>query len=135
MRVIRLMPVLALLLVACSDERASFMANGQQSLTAIVRQQWLWTTPRLYVVVRGEPTCQREYFLQEMPDRSGPFEIYAWEATTYALVAGQQKYLFDVGNCEITRYKDIPDLKPQDRLGQFSWTSERFDFLTASAAR
>lgn len=128
MRVLRFIPVLAVLLVGCSDDRASFMANDQQSLTAIVRQEWFWSEPDLIVVVRGEPNCQREYFLQQLVDKKAVFDVYAYEGSAYALLAVGQKYVFDLSNCEMTRYRDIPDLQQKDKLGQFSWDKDEFDF-------
>lgn len=128
MRAFRLLPLLAVLLAACSDERASFMANDQQSLTAIVRQEWFWSAPELFVVVRGEPNCQKEYFVQQLSEQKPPLEVYAYEGSSHALLAAGQKYVFDLSNCEMTRYRDIPDLRRQDLLGTFAWQDGAFDF-------
>lgn len=128
MRALRLLPLLAVLLAGCSDERASFMANDMQSLTVIVRQDWFWSKPDLFVVVRGEPKCQQEYFVQQLGDEKPALEVYAYEGSSYALLAAGQKYVFDLSNCEMTRYRDIPDLRRQDLLGKFAWQDGDFDF-------
>lgn len=128
MRALRLLPLLAVLLAGCSDERASFMASDQRSLTAIVRQDWFWSKPDLFVVVRGEPNCQQEYFVQQLAKDKPALEVYAYEGSSYALLAAGQKYVFDLANCEMTRYRDIPDLRRQDLLGTFAWQDGDFDF-------
>lgn len=120
MRALRLLPLLALTLTACgTDERASFEANGLQSLTMIVLQQWPWSEIELNVVVRGEPICQRHYYLKKIPSKSPVAKVYAYEASRYALLVGEDKYMFDVANCEITLYRDIPGLKEEDKKGEF----------------
>lgn len=126
------MPLLVLLLAGCSDERASFEISNEQSLTVIVRQQWFWSKPELYIVVRGEPQCQREFFLRQLPQAQKPMSVYAYEATSYALLAYGEKYLFDVANCEVTRYRDIPDLQESDQRGRFVWRKDRFQFEVVS---
>lgn len=130
MRALRLLPLLALTLTACaSDERASFEANGLQSLTMIVMQQWPWSKIELNVVVRGEPICQRHYFLKNIDSKSPTAKVYAYEASRYALLIGEDKYMFDVANCEITLYRDIPDVKEEDKKGEFlRGTDGAFDF-------
>lgn len=132
MRALRLMPFLLVLLAGCSDQRASFMPNDQQSLTALVQQQWPWSRATLSVVVRSEPKCQRMFFLQELADRKVTLDVYRYDGSAYALLAAGQKYVFDVASCEITRYRDIPDLRDVDRLGQFNWKDDRFEFHEAA---
>lgn len=130
MRALRLLPLLALTLTACaSDERASFEANGLQSLTVIVMQQWPWSKIELNVVVRGEPLCQRHYFLKNLNSKDEKGDVYSYDGTRYALVMAGEKYVFDVANCEITQYRDVPDLKPEDKQGQFLRTPDgSFEF-------
>lgn len=125
MRALRLLPLLALTLTACaSDERASFEVNGLQSLTVIVMQQWPWSKIELSVVVRGEPQCQRHYFLKNLNSKDEKGDVFAYEGTRYVLAMAGEKYMFDVANCEITQYKTVPDLKPEDNQGQFLRTAE-----------
>lgn len=134
MRVIRLMPLLVLLLAGCSDDRASYEISNEQSLTAIVRQTTFWSDVELYVVVRSEPQCQREFFLQTLPERKKAFDVYWYEGASYAFLADGQKYLFDVEKCEVTRYRDIPDLVEGDKRGRFVWRKdEGFGFAPLAA--
>lgn len=119
MRALLLLPFCLMGLAACSDQRASYEVTESQSLTAISFRNLAWGPYQLEIVVRNEPKCQRRYPLHKIENRDTPVEVYAYEGSRYALLTGQAKYVFDFTDCEITQFKDIPDLRPQDRLGAF----------------
>ena len=117
----KLIPLIALLALAgCSDERVAYQPTQQQSITLEVAQDWPWSPYVVSVVLYTNPDCQRLYPLQNVPKDWKPFEVYAYQNDgSYALIVEGQKYLLDIPHCEVTHFKDIPDLKSSDKRGEF----------------
>lgn len=134
----KLLPLLALpLLVACSDERATFPIDGntQHALTVIRQQQTPWARKGDYVLVAMRmPECMRRHKM-ETAGLETPIEVFSPGNNAWILRQGRRMYVVETRSCEgFARLEGEPEGGFGQRVGTFRSVDGEFSFVPETPA-
>lgn len=99
---LKLLPFLLLpMLVACSDERASFqIATSDHALTLIREQQFFWSKTAVYTIVAARmPDCMRRHKMGPA-SRLAKVEVYSPGNDAWILKQGTRMFVVETRTCE-----------------------------------
>ncbi len=130
----KLLPCLLLpLLMACSDQRASFeIASRQHSLTLIRVQNFFWEKTAKYAIVAARmPDCQRRHEMGPGGAESR-VEIYAPGNDAWILKQGKRMFVVETRSCEgFAKLDGEPDGGLGPLQGTFQMRSGTLSFVAA----
>jgi hypothetical protein len=99
---LKLLPLLLLpLLVACSDERASFPIQGSDHALSLIRESgFFWEKmAKYYVVAARMPDCMRRHQMEPAALES-KVEVYSPGNDAWILKQGKRMYVVETRTCE-----------------------------------
>lgn len=99
---LRLLPFLLLpLLVACSDDRASFpISTSDHALTLIREQRFFWSKSAVYTIVAARmPDCMRRHKLGAA-GKLAKVEVYSPGNDAWILKQGARMFVVETRTCE-----------------------------------
>ena len=121
------------LLVACSDQRASFEIKGSANSLSLIRVTGMpWENTAKYSIVSARlPDCMRRHAMGKAPLNT-KVEVYSPGNDAWIVKLGRQMYVTETRTCE--GFAKL-DKAPDDGLGPLMGTFEmRDDTLVFSAA-
>lgn len=121
------------LLLACSDQRASFEIKGSANSLSLIRVTGMpWESTAKYSIVASRlPDCMRRHAMGEAP-LNAKVEIYSPGNDAWIVKLGRQMYVTETRTCE--GFAKL-DKAPDDGLGPLMGTFEmRDDTLLFTAA-
>lgn len=123
--------LLAPLLIACSDQRASFEIGGSQhSLTLIRVQNFFWERTARYAVVAARmPDCMRRHEVGP-GGADSKIEVYAPGNNAWILRQGKRMFVVETRTCEgFARLEGEPEGGFGPLQGAFQMRSGEFRFV------
>ena len=121
------------LLVACSDQRASFEIKGSANSLSLIRVTGMpWESTAKYSIVSARlPDCMRRHAMGEAP-LNAKVEIYSPGNDAWIIKLGRQMFVTETRTCE--GFAKL-DKAPDDGLGPLMGAFEmRNDTLVFTAA-
>ncbi len=121
------------LLVACSDQRASFeIASRQHSLTLIRVQNFFWEKTARYAVVAARmPDCMRRHEMGS-GGAEGKVEVYAPGNDAWILKQGKRMFVVETRSCEgFAKLDGEPEGGMGPLQGTFQMRSGTLTFVAA----
>lgn len=129
-----LLPFLFLpLLVACSDQRASFsIQTSDHALSLIREQRYFWEKTAIYTIVAARmPDCMRRHKIGSAP-LDARVEVYSPGNNAWILKLGNRMYVVETRSCEGFATLDAaPEGGMGPLVGTFQMRGESLEFLAA----
>ena len=126
------------LLLACSDQRASFEIGGssQHSLTLIRIQNFVWEKSASYSVVAARmPECMRRHDMGK-GGASTPVEVYAPGNDAWILKQGRRMQVVETRTCEgFARLEEPPAEGMGPLQGRFEMRNGSLSFVAAAQSQ
>lgn len=131
---LKLLPLLLLpVLVACSDQRATFQIQTSDHVLSMIREQrFFWEKTAIYTVVAARmPDCMRRHKMGPAP-LNAPVEVYSPGNNAWILKQGKRMFVVETRTCE--GFAPL-DAEPEDGMGPLVGRFEmKDDVLTFVAA-
>ena len=129
-----LLSVLALpLLVACSDQRATFEIKGSAHALSLIRVTGMpWENKAKYTVVAARmPDCMRRHPMSQA-GLSAKVEVYSPGNDAWILKQGERLYVTETRTCEgFAKLKEVPETGLGDLMGTFLMKNGALVFVPA----
>ena len=125
-----------LLLVACSDQRASVDIDGSAHALSLIRiTTWPWDKTAKYSVVAARmPDCQRRHPMGEAP-LEAKFEVYSPGNNAWIIKQGERMFVVETRSCEgFAPLAKAPEGGLGALLGNFAMRCDTLVFTPAPAA-
>ena len=123
------------LLVACSDQRASFEIDGssQHALTLIRIQNFFWEKSASYSLVAARmPECMRRHDMGKA-GATTPVEVYAPGNGAWILKQGRRMLVVETRTCEgFARLEEAPAEGMGPLQGSFEMRNGSLSFVAAA---
>lgn len=131
----KLLPLVLLpLLVACTDERASFPIQGSDHALSMIRETgFFWEkTAKYYVVAARMPDCMRRHKM-EPAALEAKVEVYSPGNNAWILKQGKRMYVVETRTCEGFATLDAePEGGMGPLLGTFQTRDGALSFVAAA---
>ena len=121
------------LLVACSDQRASFEIKGSANSLSLIRVTGMpWENTAKYSIVAARlPDCMRRHAMGEAP-LNAKVEIYSPGNDAWIVKLGRQMYVTETRTCEgFAKLDKAPDDGLGPLMGTFEMRAETLVFTAA----
>ena len=130
----KLMPLLLLpVLVACSDQRASFQIQSSDHALSLIRvQRYFWEKSAEYTVaVARMPDCMRRHKIGSAP-LNAKFEVYSPGNNAWILKRGNLMYVVETRTCEgFAKLDAVPEGGMGPLAGAFEVKNDVLQFTAA----
>lgn len=134
---LKLLPFLLLpLLVACSDQRASFhIQTSDHALTLIREQRFFWDKTAEYTIAAARmPDCMRRHKIGSAP-LDAKVEVYSPGNSAWILKQGNLMYVVETRTCEgFARLDAVPEGGMGPLAGIFQIRNDTLEFVAAPKA-
>ncbi len=138
MSLLKLLPLLLLsLLVACSDDRASFqISTSDHALTLIRVQRFFWSKTAVFTIVAARmPDCMRRHRMGSA-GLSAKVEVYSPGNDAWILKQGARMYVVETRTCEgFAKLEAEPEGGMGPLLGAFQVKNGVLTFVAAPTAQ
>lgn len=124
------------LLVACSDQRASFEIKGSANSLSLIRVTGLpWENTAKYAIVAARlPDCMRRHAMGEAP-LNAKVEVYSPGNDAWIVKLGRQMYVTETRTCEgFAKLDKAPDDGLGPLMGAFEMRGDSLVFTAAPKA-
>ena len=121
------------LLVACSDQRASFEIKGSANSLSLIRVTGMpWEKTAEYAIVAARlPDCMRRHAMGKAP-LNAKVEIYSPGNDAWIVKLGRQMYVTETRTCEgFAKLDKAPDEGLGPLMGTFEMRAETLVFTAA----
>ncbi|WP_305072567.1 hypothetical protein [Propionivibrio sp.] len=136
-RFVRYLPVVFLpLLVACSDQRATFEIRGSAHSLSLIRVTGMpWASQAKYAVVASRmPDCQRRHAMPEA-GLTTKVEVFSPGNDAWILRQNGRMFVVETRTCEgFARLDNVPDTGLGELMGVFQLQGDALVFLPAKKA-
>ena len=125
--------VVALLLAACSDQRASYEIKGSANSLSLIRVTGMpWEKTAKYSIVAARlPDCMRRHAMGKAP-LNAKVEIYSPGNDAWIVKLGRQMYVTETRSCEgFAKLDKAPDEGLGPLMGTFEMRAETLVFTAA----
>ena len=134
---LKLLPLLLLpVLVACSDQRASFpIKTSDHALSLIREQRFFWEKTAVYTIVAAHmPDCMRRHKMGSAP-LDAKVEVYAPGNDAWILRQGNLMYVVETRTCEgFAKLDAVPEGGMGPLAGTFQVRNDVLEFVAAPKA-
>jgi hypothetical protein len=137
MKKLLLLPLAALLLTGCINDRASYNIDGHNYALTIIRdQRYFWDQKlEMSVVAARLPDCQRRHKLPMTAPAESKIELYQTGSATFILKLSGVMYLVETTTCEgFQKLAEVPPNGLGDHLGDFYEVDGKYRFVATPAA-
>lgn len=137
MKKLLLLPLAALLLTGCINDRASYNIDGHNYALTIIRdQRYFWDQKlEMSVVAARLPDCQRRHKLPMTAPADSKIELYQTGSATFILKLSGVMYLVETTTCEgFQTLAEVPPNGLGDHLGDFYEVDGKYRFVATPAA-
>lgn len=127
--------VVALLLAACSDQRASYEIKGSANSLSLIRVTGMpWEKTAEYSIVAARlPDCMRRHAMGKAP-LNAKVEIYSPGNDAWIVKVGSRMYVTETRSCEgFAKLDKVPDGGLGPLMGTFEMRAETLVFTAAPA--
>ena len=124
------------LLVACSDQRASFEIKGSANSLSLIRVTGMpWEKSAEYSIVAARlPDCMRRHAIGKAP-LNAKVEVYSPGNDAWIIKLGRQMYVTETRSCEgFAKLDKAPDEGLGPLMGTFEMRAETLVFTAAPSA-
>jgi hypothetical protein len=125
--------IVASLLAACSDQRASFEIKGSANSLSLIRVTGMpWEKTAEYSIVAARlPDCMRRHAMGKAP-LNAKVEIYSPGNDAWIVKVGSQMYVTETRSCEgFAKLDKVPDGGLGPLMGTFEMRAETLVFSAA----
>lgn len=130
----KLLPLLLLpVLVACSDQRASFQIQSSDHALSLIREQrFFWEKTAEYTVVAARmPDCMRRHKIGSAA-LNAKFEVYSPGNDAWILKQGSRMYVVETRTCEgFAKLDAVPEGGLGALAGSFEVRNDVLQFVAA----
>ncbi len=137
MSLFRLLPLLLLpVLVACSDQRASFQIQTSDHALSLIREQrFFWEKKAEYTIVAAHmPDCMRRHKMGSA-SMNAKVEVYSPGNNAWILKQGNQMYVLETRTCEgFAKLDEVPPEGTGPLVGTFQSKNEMIEFVPVPKA-
>ncbi len=136
MKKLVLLPLAALSLSGCINDRASYMIDGHNyGLTVIRDQRFFWDKQlEMSIVAARLPDCQRRHKLPLTAPADTRIELYQTGSATFVIKLSGVMYLVETTTCEgFQKLADVPPNGLGDHLGDFQDKDGKYVFVPVPA--
>jgi hypothetical protein len=132
---LKLLPLLLLpVLVACSDQRASFQIQSSDHALSLIREQrFFWEKTAQYTIVAARmPDCMRRHKLGPAA-LNAKFEVFSPGNDAWILRQGSRMYVVETRTCEgFAKLDEVPEGGMGALAGSFEVRNDVLQFLAAA---
>lgn len=131
-----LLPIAAILLSGCINDRASYQIDGHNYALTIIRdQRYFWDKQlEMSVVAARLPDCQRRHKLPMTAPADTRVELYQTGSATFVLKLQGVMYLVETTTCEgFQKLAETPPNGLGDHLGDFEAKDGKYLFTPVPA--
>lgn len=133
----KLLPLLLLpLLVACSDQRASFQIQDSDHALSLIREQrFFWEKKAVYTIVAARmPDCMRRHKMGSA-GLDAKVEVYSPGNNAWILKQGNLMYVVETRTCEgFAKLDAVPEGGMGPLVGTFQVRNDTLGFVAAPKA-
>lgn len=129
---LKLLPLMLFpLLVACSDQRASFpIQTSDHALSLIREQRFFWEKTAVYTIVAARmPDCMRRHKMGMAP-LDAKVEVYSPGNDAWILKQGNLMYVVETRTCEgFAKLDAVPESGMGPLVGTFQTRNDTLEFV------